>query len=303
MLIFLCSGRLNEHNGRRGKRGGGAQRLPYLDAGAAIYRPTDRCFCVAHKGPIRSRPSSSAKRRHERRAGASREAAAARIRPITSNENKSSMEPARSPQEPPVYVSPQSREEQQLVKELQNITGLEAHVAQRQLRYHEWELQPALAHYLDKGAVTAATSGAHRLLQRLHPNRDARPRAGEAVVRVTAATPSRMEPDLARAAAFARAALGDASLDIVRCVEIYQWSIASMAWGAGSLVSTQVSGASQPRACSSRRRASRPTARRSRWSCGATARLPPRRASGRPRYVVRAEIICGRCRVDGVEVE
>ena len=39
------------------------------------------------------------------------------------------MEPARSPQEPPVYVSPQSREEQQLVKELQNITGLEAHVA------------------------------------------------------------------------------------------------------------------------------------------------------------------------------
>ena len=126
------------------------------------------------------------------------------------------MEPARSPQEPPLYVSPQSREEQQLVKELQNITGLEAHVAQRQLRYHEWELQPALAHYLDKGAVTAATSGAHRLLQRLHPNRDARPRAGEAVVRVTAATPSRIEPDLARAAAFARAALGDASLDIVR---------------------------------------------------------------------------------------
>ena len=126
------------------------------------------------------------------------------------------MEPARSPQEPPVYVSPQSREEQQLVKELQTITGLEAHVAQRQLRYHEWELQPALAHYLDKGAVTAATSGAHRLLQRLHPNRDARPRAGEAVVRVTAATPSRIEPDLARAAAFARAALGDASLDIVR---------------------------------------------------------------------------------------
>ena len=45
--------------------------------------------------------------------------------------NKSSMEPARSPQEPAVYVSPQSREEQQLVKELQNITGLEAHVAQR----------------------------------------------------------------------------------------------------------------------------------------------------------------------------
>ena len=41
------------------------------------------------------------------------------------------MEPARSPQEPAVYVSPQSREEQQLVKELQNITGLEAHVAQR----------------------------------------------------------------------------------------------------------------------------------------------------------------------------
>ena len=40
------------------------------------------------------------------------------------------MEPARSPQEP-LYVSPQSREEQQLVKELQNITGLEAHVAQR----------------------------------------------------------------------------------------------------------------------------------------------------------------------------
>ena len=126
------------------------------------------------------------------------------------------MEPARSPQEPAVYVSPQSREEQQLVKELQTITGLEAHVAQRQLRYHEWELQPALAHYLDKGAVSAATSGAHRLLQRLHPNRDARPRAGEAVVRVTAATPSRIEPDLARAAAFARAALGDASLDIVR---------------------------------------------------------------------------------------
>ena len=126
------------------------------------------------------------------------------------------MEPARSPQEPPLYVSPQSREEQQLVKELQNITGLEAHVAQRQLRYHEWELQPALAHYLDKGAVSAATSGAHRLLQRLHPNRDARPRAGEAVVRVTAATPSRIAPDLARAAAFARAALGDASLDIVR---------------------------------------------------------------------------------------
>ena len=41
------------------------------------------------------------------------------------------MEPARSPQEPPVYVSPQSREERQLVKELQTITGLEAHVAQR----------------------------------------------------------------------------------------------------------------------------------------------------------------------------
>ena len=40
----------------------------------------------AHKGPIRSRPSSSAKWRHERRAGASREVAAARIRPITSNE-------------------------------------------------------------------------------------------------------------------------------------------------------------------------------------------------------------------------
>ena len=125
------------------------------------------------------------------------------------------MEPARSPPEPALYLTPQSREEQQLVKELQNITGLEAHVAQRQLRYHEWELQPALAHYLDKGAVSAATSGAHRLLQRLHPNRDARPRAGEAVVRVTAATPSRIEPDLARAAAFARAALGDASLDIV----------------------------------------------------------------------------------------
>ena len=86
------------------------------------------------------------------------------------------MEPARSPQEPPLYVSPKSREEQQLVKELQTITGLEAHVAQRQLRYHEWELQPALAHYLDRGAVSAATSGAHRLLQRLHPNRDARPR-------------------------------------------------------------------------------------------------------------------------------
>ena len=120
-----------------------------------------------------------------------------------------------NPQEPAFYVSPQSREEQQLVKELQTITGLEAHGAQRQLRYHEWELQPALAHYLDKGAVSAATSGAHRLLQRLHPNRDARPRAGEAVVRVTAATPSRIEPDLARAAAFARAALGDASLDIV----------------------------------------------------------------------------------------
>ena len=75
-------------------------------------------------------------------------------------QNKSSMEPPRSPQEPPLYVSPQSREEQQLVKELQTITGLEAHVAQRQLRYHEWELQPALAHYLDKGAVSAATSGA-----------------------------------------------------------------------------------------------------------------------------------------------
>ena len=41
------------------------------------------------------------------------------------------MEPPRSPQEPPLYVSPQSREEQQLVKELQTITGLEAHVAQR----------------------------------------------------------------------------------------------------------------------------------------------------------------------------
>ena len=111
----------------------------YLDAGAdpilisatGVNPGTDRWPDVAHKGPIRSRPSSSAKRRHERRAGASREAAAARIRPITSNENKSSMEPARSPQEPPVYVSPQSREEQQLVKELQNITGLEAHVAQR----------------------------------------------------------------------------------------------------------------------------------------------------------------------------
>ena len=128
------------------------------------------------------------------------------------------MEPPRPQQEPALYLTPQSREERHLVKELQNITGLEAHVAQRQLRYHEWELQPALAHYLDKGAVSAATSGAHRLLQRLHPNRDARPRAGEAVVRVTAATPSRIAPDLARAAAFARAALGDASLDIVRAV-------------------------------------------------------------------------------------
>ena len=194
------------------------------------------------------------------------------------------MEPARSPQEPAVYVSPQSREEQQLVKELQNITGLEAHVAQRQLRYHEWELQPALAHYLDKGAVSAATSGAHRLLQRLHPNRDARPRAGEAVVRVTAATPSRIAPDLARAAAFARAALGDASLDIVAgCVESDQWSIASMAWGVESLIPRRFRAPARPRACSSRRRASRPTARRSRWSCGAAARSSPRRASGRPR--------------------
>ena len=86
------------------------------------------------------------------------------------------MQPQRSQQEPALYLTSQTREEQQLVKELQNITGLEAHVAQRQLRYHEWELQPALAHYLDKGAVTAATSGAHRLLQRLHPNRGARPR-------------------------------------------------------------------------------------------------------------------------------
>ena len=82
----------NERNGRRGKRGG--SRSMYLDAGAdpilisatGVNPGTDRCFRVAHKGPIRSRPSSSAKRRHERRAGASREAAAARIRPITSNE-------------------------------------------------------------------------------------------------------------------------------------------------------------------------------------------------------------------------
>ena len=156
------------------------------------------------------------------------------------------MEPARSEAEPALYLTHQTREEQQLVKELQTITGLEAHVAQRQLRYHEWELQPALAHYLDRGAVSAATSGAHRLLQRLHPNRDARPRAGEAVVRVTAATPSRIEPDLARAAAFARAALGDASLDIVRAA----WELTGEAlrrWRGVPeiLISTQVAGASQ----------------------------------------------------------
>ena len=195
------------------------------------------------------------------------------------------MKPARSPPEPALYITPQSREEQQLVKELQNITGLEAHVAQRQLRYHEWELQPALAHYLDKGAVTAATSGAHRLLQRLHPNRDARPRAGEAVVRVTAATPSRIAPDLARAAAFARAALGDASLDIVAgCVESNQF-ILSRRWRRAPrvLFPRRCRVRARPRACSSRRRASRPTARRSRWSCGAAARSSPRRASGRPR--------------------
>ena len=63
----------------------------YLDAGAdpilisatGVNPGTDRWPDVAHKGPIRSRPSSSAKRRHERRACASREAAAARIRPVT----------------------------------------------------------------------------------------------------------------------------------------------------------------------------------------------------------------------------
>ena len=53
----------NERNGRRGKRGG--SRSMYLDAGAdpilisatGVNPGTDRCFCVAHKGPIRSRPS------------------------------------------------------------------------------------------------------------------------------------------------------------------------------------------------------------------------------------------------------
>ena len=110
----------------------------YLDAGAdpilisatGVNPGTDRCFCVAHKGPIRSRRPGSPKLRHEE----SRRVARGRSGPDTTRnilQNKSSMEPARSPQEPPVYVSPQSREEQQLVKELQNITGLEAHVAQR----------------------------------------------------------------------------------------------------------------------------------------------------------------------------
>ena len=65
--------------------------LPILISATGVNPGTDRWPDVAHKGPIRSRPSSSPKRRHERRAGASREAAAARIRPITSNENKSSM--------------------------------------------------------------------------------------------------------------------------------------------------------------------------------------------------------------------
>ena len=41
------------------------------------------------------------------------------------------MEPPPSQQEPALYLTPHSREEQQLVKELQTITGLEAHVAQR----------------------------------------------------------------------------------------------------------------------------------------------------------------------------
>jgi len=117
---------------------------------------------------------------------------------------------------PTLYVSPLSREEAQLVTGLREVTGLDAHVAARQLRYHHWELDQALAHFLDRGgAVSAAASGAFRQLQRLHPNRDARPRAGEGVVRITAAPPSAIEPDLERATAFVRAALDDASLDVV----------------------------------------------------------------------------------------
>ena len=85
--------RLHERNVTNvGEKGGGSRSM-YLDAGAdpilisatGVNPGTDRCFCVAHKGPIRSRPSSSAKRRHGRRAGASREAAAARIRPVTTH--------------------------------------------------------------------------------------------------------------------------------------------------------------------------------------------------------------------------
>ena len=122
----------------------------------------------------------------------------------------------KSSAEPTLYVSPLSREEAQLVTGLREVTGLDAHVAARQLRYHHWELDKALAHFLDRGgAVSTAASGAFRQLQRLHPNRDARPRAGEDVVRVTAATPSAIEPDLERATAFVRAALDDASLDVV----------------------------------------------------------------------------------------
>ena len=60
--------------------------LPILISATGVNPGTDRWPDVAHKGPIRSRPSSSPKWRHERRAGASREVAAARIRPITSNE-------------------------------------------------------------------------------------------------------------------------------------------------------------------------------------------------------------------------
>ena len=91
LCIVLRGYPRNERNGRRGKRGG--SRSMYLDAGAdpilisatGVNPGTDRWPDVAHKGPIRSRPSSSAKRRHERRAGASREAAAARIRPVTTH--------------------------------------------------------------------------------------------------------------------------------------------------------------------------------------------------------------------------
>ena len=58
-------------------------------------------FCVAHKGPIRSRPPSSPKWRHGRRAGWSREAAARpELQTHNKQRNKSSMEPARSEQLP-----------------------------------------------------------------------------------------------------------------------------------------------------------------------------------------------------------